>query len=174
MLAGVETHRVPPGADELLALSSLLPMFGRSRRGLHHYQGIAVGTEAVRIARCACGHHLGRAVESQIRWAASASRSDGRIARWSPAGREPCWRFLSKCCPQGGFDPSKSYFDRSPVWKRAYLWLRRYFFRLPIGFSCRMLESGRVQVLWALRSRLEESIEAQPQSERLSPGEQRP
>jgi hypothetical protein len=47
MLACVETHGSPPGSDEWFALSSFLPMSGRSRRGLYHDQGIA----AARVAR---------------------------------------------------------------------------------------------------------------------------
>jgi len=41
MTAGVETHGSPPGLDDCVALSSFLPMLGRSRRGLHEYQAVA-------------------------------------------------------------------------------------------------------------------------------------
>lgn len=77
----------------------------------------------------------------------------------------PFWRSFVK------LDLSRAYFDRSSFWKRAHLWIRRHVFRLPIGFSCGMLESGRVEVLWALQSGLEESLAAQPQAEGLSPAE---
>jgi hypothetical protein len=64
MTAGVESHGSPPGLDEWVALSSFLPMLGRSRRGLHEYQAVAavaanVAVRAIRLAAHGPGRHGG-------------------------------------------------------------------------------------------------------------------
>ena len=46
MLASVEAHGSPPGFDELFALSSFLPIAGRSRRGLNQYHEVSTRARA--------------------------------------------------------------------------------------------------------------------------------